>query len=152
MKIREILTPERTFIGVLGDSKKRVLENIAEFIQNHSNNLNAHDIFDHLISRERLGSTGIGKGIAIPHCRLPGSQSTFGALIRLDQKIAFDAIDDKPVDILFVMLVPEEAHDEHLQTLATIAELFDNDEFCSALRNASAENELYETATNWQNK
>jgi PTS system nitrogen regulatory IIA component len=150
MKLQTILTPERTLCSAPGESKKSVLENIAEFIAPTISDLDAHTIFACLVTREKLGSTGIGKGIAIPHCRLRNCPKVIGALITLQNKVDFEAIDDEPVDLLFVLLVPEQATDEHLQILAGLARMFNEDSFCSRLREASDNNSLYQIATGEQ--
>ena len=105
MQIDHILTPERTFAGVQGGSKKRVLELIGKLVAQHTN-LDPDAIYENLIARERLGSTGFGNGIAIPHCRLEDCHQAIGALLQLDGKIDFDALDGQPVDLIFVLLVP----------------------------------------------
>ena len=114
MQIDHILTPERTFAGVQGGSKKRVLELIGKLVAQHTN-LDPDAIYENLIARERLGSTGFGNGIAIPHCRLEDCHQAIGALLQLDGKIDFDALDGQPVDLIFVLLVPQEATEQHLQ-------------------------------------
>ena len=106
----------------------------------------ADDIFERLLNRERLGSTGIGEGIAIPHCRLPACDKAFGVLLRLEQAIDYDAIDRQPVDLVFALLVPEEATDEHLQVLSMLARNFSEAEFRQALRNAPDSKQLYQRA------
>ena len=121
MPISQILSPDRTFAGVQGVSKKRVLELTGKLVAQHTN-LDADAIYDSLIAREKLGSTGFGHGIAIPHCRLPGCNKAVGALLQLDSKIDFDALDGEPVDLIFILLVPEEATEEHLQILKMLAE------------------------------
>lgn len=142
--LKSILTPERTLHGAPGNSKKRVLENIANFICNDIPFLNANEIFDKLLSRERLGSTALGNGIAIPHCRVHNCKSIVGTLIRLGHPVDFDANDSKDIDLLFVLLVPEQAQDEHLQVLATLAEKFSNPDFCQKLRSATDNDSLYD--------
>lgn len=146
MQLKTILTPGRTFCGVPGSSKKRILENIARIISECTPSLNSNQLFDNLITREKLGSTGLGQGIAIPHCRLSDCDSVLGTLIKLEQPVDFDSIDNQPVDILFVLLVPEQATDEHLQVLATLAERFSDPQFCQRLRAASDSEELYAAA------
>lgn len=108
--------------------------------------IDADELFRRLIGRERLGSTGIGHGVAIPHCRVENCTGTVGALITLAEPIDFDAIDSQPVDILFAMLVPEDAHDEHLQTLATLAGALNNPEYRQRLRRAQSDEALYQAA------
>lgn len=148
MHIESLLSLERTRCQVAGSSKKRALEQLAELIAQGSEAIDAEKLFTQLINRERLGSTGIGGGIAIPHCRFPTQGKTIGALMTLDQPIDFDAVDSQPVDILFAMLVPENAENEHLQTLAHLAELLQSSEFVNALRAAQTDEALYQTALN----
>ena len=102
-----------------------------------------------MIAREKLGSTGLGAGIAIPHCRIGNCTHALGTLVTLDEAIDFDAPDGKPVDILFVLLVPDEAQQQHLDILASIAELFSQHAFCASVRQADKPSLLYETATHW---
>ncbi len=146
MQLQSILTPGRTFHRAPGNSKKRALENTANFICKDISAMDDFELFDHLVARERLGSTGLGNGIAIPHCRIKNCQKITGTLIKLEQAIDFDAIDGEPVDLLFVLLVPEEANDEHLQALAMLAEKFSNTDYCQRLRDAENSEELYAAA------
>lgn len=147
MQLKTILTPGRTLCGVPGSSKKRVLENIAQCISEDINSLDPNQLFDNLVAREKLGSTGLGQGIAIPHCRMPSCDKIVGALVKLQEPIDFDAIDGNPVDLIFVLLVPEQADEEHLQVLARIAELFSDPEYCKRLREAGDSETLYQLAT-----
>ncbi len=146
MQIESILAPRRTQCGLPGGSKKRALEHLAQAIAQDIPSLDADELFRSLIARERLGSTGIGHGIAIPHCRVKGCSGTIGALVTLDHGIEFDAIDGEPVDIMFALLVPEEAHDEHLQTLATLAQAFSDEAYRKTLRQARNNEMLYNSA------
>jgi nitrogen PTS system EIIA component len=146
MEIQALISPKRTLCGIEGGSKKRALELLANTIAQDVPSIEAEDLFRRLIARERLGSTGIGHGIAIPHCRVENCTGTVGALITLSEAIDFDAIDSQPVDILFAMLVPEEAHDEHLQNLAALAGALSNTEFREKLRSATNDQELYQAA------
>lgn len=146
MNVDTILSPGRTHCGAPGSSKKRVLENIAEFICKDNPTFNHDQLFENLLAREKLGSTGLGNGIAIPHCRITACKQITGCLIKLEQAVDFDAIDGKPVDILFVLLVPDQAHDEHLTMLAKLAENFNNPQFCQQLRNANSNQALFEAA------
>lgn len=142
MQIDHILTPERTFAGVQGGSKKRVLELIGKLVAQHTN-LDPDAIYENLIARERLGSTGFGNGIAIPHCRLEDCHQAIGTLLQLDGKIDFDALDGQPVDLIFVLLVPQEATEQHLQILKMLAGKLDNAELRDALRAAPDADALY---------
>lgn len=146
MHIESILTPQRTRCHATCNSKKRALEVLAELIAEGSDNIDASELFQQLIGRERLGSTGIGEGIAIPHCRFKTEGETIGAIMTLENPIDFDSVDNKPVDIIFAMLVPEDAESEHLQVLATLAESLQQSQFVSALRHADTEEALYRAA------
>lgn len=148
MQISQILAPERTLCRIEGVSKKRVLEILANTIAENVTgaDIDADDLFRRLIARERLGSTGIGHGIAIPHSRVPGCSGTLCALITLKDAIEFDAMDGEPVDVIFAILVPDEANDEHLQTLANLAGALNEAAFREALRAADSSDELYRAA------
>ncbi len=146
MQIESLISTSRTLCGVEGGSKKRALELLANAIAQDIPAIDADELFRRLIGRERLGSTGIGHGVAIPHCRVENCTGTVGALITLAEPIDFDAIDSQPVDILFAMLVPEDAHDEHLQTLATLAGALNNPEYRQRLRKAESDQALYQAA------
>lgn len=146
MQLDNILTPGRTLCGVPGTSKKRVLENIAHCIAEDIKTLDPNQVFDSLIAREKLGSTGLGHGIAIPHCRIKECSKIIGTLVKLEEPIDFDAIDGEPVDLIFVLLVPDQADDEHLQVLAKIAEMFNDESFCRRLRYCEDSQALYRLA------
>ena len=144
--ISQILTLERTQLGAQCTSKKRVLEHISSFLADNIDDSQADEIYTRLIAREKLGSTGIGEGIAIPHSRLQECEGTLGALFVLDEAVDFDSIDRKPVDIVFVLLVPEEATEQHLQTLSMLAEKFSQETYRNQLRSAKNSEELYQLA------
>lgn len=139
----ELVTPERVVADVDVHSKKRALERLSTLLAEAAPNLPAAEIFDSLLKRERLGSTGLGQGIAIPHGRLAGLEHPIGALITLREPVAFDAADDAPVDLVFALLVPEQCSDEHLQILSRLAELFREPRFTRSLREAHDSAELF---------
>jgi PTS system nitrogen regulatory IIA component len=151
ISIEQILTPGRSLVNVPGGSKKRVLEQIASLVARDLAGLDEQDIFESLIAREKLGSTGFGNGIAIPHCRLPGCTSPICAVLRLDTPVDFDAIDGAPVDLLFVLLVPEEATDAHLELLRQIASMLNRSEVREKLRQAQSSELLYQLVVEAQN-
>lgn len=151
IRLENILTPGRSLVNVPGGSKKRVLEQIANLIGRELPELDSQDIFESLVAREKLGSTGFGNGIAIPHCRLAGCQTPISALLRLDAAVDFDAIDGAPVDLLFVLLVPEAATDEHLELLRQIASMLDRADVRERLRQADSSESLYQTVVDIQN-
>ncbi|CAA0110339.1 Nitrogen regulatory protein [Halioglobus japonicus] len=144
--LSQILTPARTVCSAPGISKKRLFETIATIVCEDQAALPYDQVLDHLISREKLGSTGLGEGIAIPHCRVGDCTAPLGALLTLEEPIPFDAPDDQPVDLLFVLLVPEEAQQQHLDILATVAGLLSQADFCTRLRAARNDRALYEVA------
>lgn len=146
MQLEEILSLERCHCQIEGISKQRILTKISEIVSENIDTLEAADVFDALIAREQLGTTGLGNGIAIPHCRLAPCENIIGALITLDEPIDFDSLDKKPVDILFVLLVPHEENDEHVRTLAGLASLFNNEDFCFKIRHAQDSKDLYNIA------
>jgi len=144
--IDSILTPERTVKSAPVSSKKKVLEYLGSFIADHIPESSADDIYERLLNRERMGSTGIGEGIAIPHCRLKQCEKTFGVLLQLEHPIDFDAIDQQPVDLIFALLVPEETTDEHLKTLSMLAQKLSQADYREALRNSPDSQNLYQRA------
>lgn len=146
--LNKILTQGRTACRVPAVSKKRLFENIARIISEDQMALAYSDVLDHLIAREKLGSTGLGQGIAIPHCRIANCPHPLGTLVTLQEPIDFDAPDDTPVDLLFVLLVPEEADQQHLDILAAIARLFSQPDFCAQLRAAPDTQTLFDLASN----
>ena len=146
MNISDILTPERTLADLKCASKKRTLESISKWLGDQMTAFDGKELFNALITREKLGSTGFGDGIAIPHCRLASCAHVTGALVRLAKPVDFDAIDHQPVDLLFVLLVPLEATDEHLRILATLAGKFGQSEFRESLRKATDADAMYKIA------
>lgn len=150
MHIQELITPARVASGIETTSKKRALEQLSRLLAEDLPNLSADEIFDTFIGRERLGSTGLGHGIAIPHGRMSGLREPVGAFVQLASPIDFDALDRRPVDLLFALLVPEEASDAHLQLLAQLARMFSDAEFSRRLRSSRSNAELYEMLQHWE--
>ena len=150
IRLETILTPGRSLVNVPGGSKKRALEQIANLISSQVPELEMQDVFEALIAREKLGSTGFGNGIAIPHCRLEGCDTPVSALLHLEKPIDFDAIDGAPVDLLFVLLVPQAATDAHLELLRQIASMLDRKEVREKLRSAESNEALYQVVLDEQ--
>ena len=144
MDVADIISLDRTFINVKGASKKRVLENAAGLIAQQSPEFTANELFDSLITRERLGSTAIGKGVAIPHCRAKHCNNSVGALLKLQEAVDFDAVDHEPVDLIFILLVPEDATEEHLQLLSQIAQRFSDENIRDSLRSSSDKENFFQ--------
>jgi PTS system nitrogen regulatory IIA component len=146
MQLEDILSPERCHCKVTWSSKRRILTNISEIIGDQFSSLEPEPIYDSLMAREQLGSTGLGKGIAIPHCRVASCTGIIGSLITLAEPVDYDAIDGRPVDILFVLIVPEQKSDDHIKTLAKLAELFSDEDLCFTLRQTQSNEDLYNIA------
>lgn len=142
------LPPELVCVGVETSSKKRAFELAALQIE-AQRRLDHRTVMDQLFERERLGSTGLGYGVAIPHARMPGLTEPLACVIRLDKAVEFDAPDDEPVDILVFLLVPKTAHQQHLETLAEIAEMLSDAGQRQRLREAATAAELHARITAW---
>jgi len=141
MTISAILSPELIFINPDISSKKRLLEFLANTISKKFL-LSQTSIYGNLLNRERLGSTGLGKGFAIPHARLSKLDTTIGCFIRLEQAVNFEAMDQQPVDLVFCIIIPEEATDEHLQILSSLAKIFSQDQIRADIRNAKSADQI----------
>lgn len=150
IKIADLITPSRTACDVDVTSKKRGLEELSELIAASDPALPAKTIFDKLISREKLGSTGLGNGVALPHARMDGNEAATAAFVRTREPIDFDAFDGEPVDLLFALVVPEHFTDEHLQILARLAEMFSDPTFCKQLREAPDAETLFRLLKEWE--
>lgn len=150
MNVTDLITPDRIRCNAEISSKKRSLELLSELLATGEPGISATQVFDKLIGRERLGSTGLGKGVALPHARLEGSERTKGALITLSEGIPFDAVDKAPVDVLFALMVPEDCTDEHLQVLSSLAEMFSDQTLCERLRECDSPEGIYRHVMQWQ--
>ncbi len=133
MLIEEILSLSRIEVDVALHSKKAVLEHLSGMLGSESVGLTDMEIFEGLLTRERLGSTGLGNGIAIPHGRMAGIIKTRGAFLKIQEGVGFDAVDNKPVEMYFALLVPEESTDEHLRILSQLADRFGDESFLERL-------------------
>lgn len=134
MKLAEILSPGRIAVGQTVTSKKRALEEIARLLALGAPGVVQGDILASLVNREKLGSTGLGHGVAIPHGRMAGVAESVGAFLALKHPVEYEAHDGRAVDLIFGLLVPQNATSEHLKHLAAIAEKLSDDEFCAKLR------------------
>ncbi len=148
MKISEILAPGRISCDIVVNSKKAALETLAGMIAEGDGELTQAEVFESLIAREKLGSTGLGNGIAIPHGRQKGSTKTIGAFMRLNTGVSYDAVDQKPVDLLFALLVPEESTEAHLQILSQLAKLFSDPETLNKFRECESSEQIFALLTN----
>jgi len=130
-------------------SKKRLFEQVGLLFENQDG-IARSLVFDSLFARERLGSTGLGQGVAIPHGRIKGLKDALGAFFRLGQPVAFDAPDGNPVTLVFVLLVPEKATEKHLQILSELAQMFCDKPLREAMGRAADAAELHGLITAWQ--
>ena len=142
MQLADVLTTDRVRLDVTASSKKTLLEKVAALLSKDPNSAAERDIFESLCQRERLGSTGLGFGVAIPHGRSAGQQDITGAIIRLKKPIDFDAPDQEKVDVFFALAIPDECSDSHLKLLANLAEFFKNKEHLDAVRAIQSAEEL----------
>ena len=141
MTISALLSPQKIFLDTEVTSKKKLLELIANIVADLSQ-LTQSTIYNNLLNRERLGSTGLGHGIAVPHARVPNLEQTMGCLFRLKDPVNFESPDNQPVDLVFTIVIPEEATDEHLLILSSLARLFSQQEVCDAVRAATSKEEI----------
>lgn len=147
MQIQDLLSQRRVLLAMPASSKKRLLEKLGELLGQDAAGLNAQQAFQALVERERLGSTGIGEGVALPHGRVKGLNRPIGAFCLLERAMDYDAIDHKPVTMVFALLVPAEANEEHLRILAELAGRFSNKPWRQGLQGAKTADELYDRLT-----
>lgn len=143
MKLTEIVTAERVVAGTAVTSKKKALEELSNLLAAGAPNLSSQEVFNSLVGREKLGSTGLGHGVAIPHGRVASVERSVGAFLRLKSPVDYDSHDGNPVDLIFGLLVPQNATEAHLKHLAAVAEMFSDDAFCARLRGASDSGSLH---------
>ena len=147
--ISKLLPESNVVVDLDASSKKRVFEQAGLLFENNQQ-IARSQVFDSLFAREKLGSTGLGQGIAIPHGRIKGLKEAVGALLRLSHAIAFDAPDGQPVSLVFVLLVPEKATDLHLQILSELAQMFSDRALREAMAAAPDAQALHQLIAAWQ--
>ena len=131
-------------------SKKRALEWLSEMIAEGLSGITKGEVFESFFNRERLGSTGLGHGVAIPHVRLQALNEPVAAFLQLKKGVDYDAIDAQPVTLIFALLVPEDSTSTHLNILAALAEMFNKESVCEQLRAAKSESEIMDILSSWQ--
>lgn len=149
MHLIDLLTPGSVSCDVRAGSKKRALEMVSEQLAREQEQAGPRQILEGLCAREKLGSTGLGHGVAIPHARLEALDRPVGVFMRLAEPVDFDAADRELVDLLFALVVPEAATEEHLQLLSQIAELFGDADRRERVRRAEDGKAVYELITHW---
>lgn len=147
--LSRLLPVERVIHDLDVTSKKRVFEQAGLLFEN-SIGVSRSTVYDSLFARERLGSTGLGHGVAVPHGRVKGLKEAAGAFVRTRQPIPFEAPDGNPVNLVFVLLVPEKATDVHLQILSELAEMFSDRDMRSRLSAAADAADLQRTIAGWE--
>lgn len=147
MKICDILKEALIVPHLLAQDKEGVLQEMAQHLEAHAKEvaLHAQEICTALITREQLGSTGVGEGVAIPHAKIPGIQNLIACFGRAPVGVAFDAIDYQPVHLIFVLLVPENSAGAHLKALARISRLLKSSEFRQRLLSTDGSQQIYDT-------
>ena len=146
MEIEDILRVDRIVTSLEAGSKKHALQELAGKAAKQTG-LEEHEIFDVLLERERLGTTGVGSGIAIPHGKMVRLDGLFGCFARLDKPVDFDAVDGEPVDLIFLLLAPESADANHLKALARISRVLSNTALCDKLRSTTKPEKIFSLLT-----
>lgn len=135
MQLNDFLDPQHVLTGLRPSSKKNLLQTLSQRIAALPD-LDESEVFAGLVDREKLGSTGAGRGIAVPHCRIAGLTEIVGLFARLDTPVDFDSVDDLPVDLVFVLLAPEDTGANHLKALSLVSRLLRDNDLCAKLRAA----------------
>jgi PTS system nitrogen regulatory IIA component len=146
--IAKLLPPSNILLDLDITSKKRMFEQAGLLFENNQGVARSL-VFDSLFARERLGSTGLGQGVAIPHGRIKGLKEAVGAFVRLAQPVPFDAPDGKPVNLVFLLLVPEQATEQHLQTLSELAQMLSDRDLREKLATGADASALHQHITAW---
>ena len=147
-QIARLLSPTNVLINLSVTSKKRLFEQAGLLFENN-HGIERGKVFGSLFARERLGSPGLGEGVAIPHGRIKGLKETLAALVRLAEPIAFDAPDNEPVRLLVFLLVPEHASEEHLELLSELAELLSDRSIRDSLMSCEDSAQMLRILTTW---
>ena len=147
MNLKDLVSPDTVICNADVVSKKRALELLADLLARKTEVDKSFDIFQLLTEREKLGSTSLGHGIALPHARTDLCKQAIGVFIRTKKGIDFDSPDHEPTDLLFALMVPEHYTDEHLNILAGLASMFNDENFCQNLRSADNDAELFHQLT-----
>jgi PTS system nitrogen regulatory IIA component len=146
MQVADLLTPESVIPALRATSKKQALQDLAKRAAEITG-LSERAVFDVLLEREQLGTTGVGRGIAIPHGKLTGIDRIHGMFARLERPIDFEAIDDRPVDLIFLLLAPQSAGADHLKALARVSRLLRDNAVCDKLRAARGADAMFALLT-----
>jgi PTS system nitrogen regulatory IIA component len=146
MEIVDLITPKSVIANLRATSKKQALQELARFAAGLTGE-QERAIFEVLLERERLGTTGVGAGVAIPHGKLAGLKRLYGVFARLETPIDFESVDEQPVDLIFLLLAPESAGADHLKALARVSRLLRDREMCEKLRGSDTGDAIYALLT-----
>ena len=146
MEMRELISQDAVIDGLKASSKKQALQDLAERASKVAE-VNARDVLDTILAREKLGTTGVGQGIAIPHGRIDKLDRLHGLFARLNKPVDFESLDDQPVDLVFMLLAPESAGADHLKALAKISRLLRDKSVVEKLRGSDGSDALYALLT-----
>lgn len=142
MGISDILSEDMVLAGVEAGNKRGLLEQLSAFVA-EKENIDKNSIFEAILERENLGSTGYGDGIAFPHARIEGLYKVIAVFARLDKGIDYDSLDSHPVDLIAFLLSPEKSGEDHLQALAVMSRVLKDAETCRKIREAKSAHEIY---------
>ena len=145
MLLEKIIKPDSVLCNAQARSKKHCLEILSELLVRSVPEINSEDIFERLVERERLGCTSLDQGVAFPHCRVEGLDTTIAALIRLSEPVDFDSPDGELVDLVFGLMVPKEINESHQANICSIADLLGDQTLRQKMRDATTSNELYDS-------
>ena len=151
MQVTDLLSPERIRTDVHAGSKKKLLEIISSLLTDNEDKDELRLVFESLCARERLGSTGLGRGVAVPHGRVHNTSVPRAAFVKLCKPIQFETNETDPVDLLFALAIPENCTKDHLELLAQITTMFADDEFVEQLRDSSSSKHLQQLLGSWKN-
>lgn len=145
MLLEQIIKPDSVLCNAQARSKKHCLEILSELLVRPVPEISSEDIFERLVERERLGCTSLDQGVAFPHCRVKGLDTTIAALIRLSEPVDFDSPDGELVDLVFGLMVPEKINESHQANIRSIADLLGDQSLRQKMRDAATSNELYDS-------
>lgn len=142
MEISDILSEDMVIADLAADNKRQLLEKLSTLAAERYS-LDKNTVFEAILERENLGSTGYGNGVAFPHARINGLEKVISIVARLDKPMSFDAVDSQPVDIIAFMISPENSGDDHLKSLAALSRVLKNEGTCQTIRNSRSSHEIY---------
>ena len=149
VRLDDVLSVDRIETACQLSSKKRLMEKITSLLLQGRTQLDRKTVLQTLIERERLGSTGIGHGVALPHGRINGLDHVIGAVVVLENPLDYDAIDHQPIKLAFGLLVPADANEQHLKILAYLARLFSDETLRESVFNVTSNSDAFDLLTGW---